>query len=90
MRGRSKKRKARTAAQERWVQQVASMGCIVCGAPAQVHHVIGETAKHNKVAIGQEFILPLCPHHHAWVDQGDDGLEKMKTKLSIRMYYTSP
>ena len=27
--------------------------------PFQRHHVLGRTAKHNKVAIGHEFILPL-------------------------------
>lgn len=27
--------------------------------PIQLHHVLGRSAKHNKVAIGHEFILPV-------------------------------
>lgn len=59
------KRKSRprhTAAEDRHLAAVAALGCLVCGAHAEVHHVrsgcgVGQRASHFKV-------LPLCPGHH--------------------------
>lgn len=57
-----------TAAQKRWYDAVASFGCIECGNPAQIHHCVGASAKIKGVGnIGHQFILPLCPEHHAAV-----------------------
>lgn len=60
------KRKAPTAAQKRFHDAAARLGCVVpgCNAPARIHHCVGASAKHNKVAIGQWWILPLCDDHH--------------------------
>ena len=60
------KRKAPTAAQKRFHDMACSDGCIIpgCGAPARLHHCVGASAKHNKVEIGQWWVLPLCDDHH--------------------------
>ena len=59
-----------TAKQDRWHEWLRDQGCCNCGNPAAVHHCLGSTAKHNKVHIGQDFVLPLCHTCH----QGDDGI----------------
>ena len=53
---------------KRWLEDVASLGCVVCrnlgygATPAEVHHIrkgqgIAQRADHKKT-------LPLCPPHH--------------------------
>ena len=37
--------------------RVAALGCIICGDPAQVHHMRG--CKRNNW-----LTIPLCPEHH--------------------------
>lgn len=56
--------KAPTAKQSRWHDWLAEQGCACCGAPANIHHCVGSTAKQNKVWIGQWFTIPLCDTHH--------------------------
>jgi hypothetical protein len=50
-----------TAADKRHFARVVALGCIVCGSPAQIHHVkagLGMGQRdHSKV-------LPLCLEHH--------------------------
>lgn len=58
---------APTAAQKRWQELVAHMGCIVTRAHpshCQLHHVAGATYKQNRILIGPWFILPLCRELH--------------------------
>ena len=52
------------AAQKRWMEAVRAQGSIISGGPAVIHHVVGRTAKHNKVAIGHWWILPLTDDEH--------------------------
>lgn len=42
------------------MDRVVALGCIVCGSPAEVHHLTGDSG------IGQKSrrVLPLCPPHH--------------------------
>lgn len=54
------------AAQKRWMDEVAKVGPIVNGSGRlELHHVVGVTAKHNKVAIGHYWLLPLPSELHA-------------------------
>jgi len=51
-----------TAAEKRHLARVAELGCIICGSPAQVHHIregqgMGQRAPHF-------LTIPLCPEHH--------------------------
>lgn len=60
--------KQANAAQKKWMSDIAKWaegnldalyGVEWAGAPYQLHHVLGRSAKHNKVAIGHEFIIPV-------------------------------
>lgn len=61
----------------RWMAWVGQRPCINCVAPANVHHCAGATARHNKVAIGDWWLLPLCPECH----QGDDGIHHSRRRF---------
>lgn len=59
-----------TAQEKRWLDDVASLGCIVCRregkghTPAEIHHIDGKTKA------GAHFhVIPLCYFHHR---QGSD------------------
>ena len=66
-----KRGKAPTARQKRWHDAVAQLPCVSCGAtPVHVHHCVGSTTKHNKVWIGQDWVIPLCYDCH----QGPGGV----------------
>lgn len=62
------KRKAPTASQGRFHSAACAGGCIVpgCEAPPALHHCAGASARHNKIAIGQWWVLPLCDGHHQY------------------------
>ena len=67
--------KAPTAAQRRMWDKVASMGCLVCGGPATIHHLFtgaGGRKNHDRVA-------PLCYWHHIGPN-GIDGRQKYSKK----------
>lgn len=63
-----------TKAQQDWQDWLRSQGCVNCGAsnPA-IHHCAGSTAKHNKVHIGQWWVIPLCEDR---CHQGPGGIHK--------------
>lgn len=45
-----------------YLKAVASLGCIICGSPAEVHHIregVGMAQRNDNWNI-----LPLCPAHH--------------------------
>jgi len=52
-------KKKMTAAQKRYVALSCSFGCVVCGAPAEYHHLPGARTV-NAYTAG----YPLCPEHH--------------------------
>lgn len=62
--------KAPTAAQKRWHQWLAETGCYLGLGPACIHHCAGSTAKHDKVEIGQWWVIPLSYEAH----QGPGGI----------------
>lgn len=64
-----------TAAEKRWHDEVAGLGCLVCHVrEVELHHVAGASAKHCKVHVGQQWILPLCHRHHDMVTRSRDEL----------------
>lgn len=66
-----KRGKAPNARQKRWHDAVAQLPCVSCGAtPVHIHHCVGSTTKHNKVHIGQDWVIPLCYDCH----QGPGGV----------------
>lgn len=58
------KRKLPTAAQKRWHSWLAVQGCYLTLGPAELHHCVGASGKHDKVWIGQDFVIPLSPAAH--------------------------
>jgi hypothetical protein len=64
--------KQRTKAERAHHDAVAALGCMVCGGPAEIHHL-----KHHPIT-GEHLtrrdhwlVIPLCPMHHR---QGDWGV----------------
>ena len=62
------KMKQANAKQKQWMKDIAEWsidnidllyGDEWSGAPFHIHHVLGRTAKHNKVPIGHWFLLPV-------------------------------
>ena len=60
--------KQANAVQKEWMTAIADFASTDLAAlygdefdqsPFQLHHVLGRSAKHNKVSIGHEFILPV-------------------------------
>ena len=61
-------------AEKAHLSAVAALGCIVCKAPACVHHIrtgqgMGQRASHFET-------IPLCHYHH----QGAEGIHTIGTK----------
>ena len=49
-------------ADKQYLDKIASLGCIICTSPAEIHHIrsgmgMGQRSPHSRV-------LPLCPAHH--------------------------
>lgn len=59
-----------TAAEKRYHDWLREKGCAICGRPTAIHHAVGSTGKHNKVHIGQWFVVNFCYDHH----QGQGGI----------------
>lgn len=53
-----------TAAQKRWHNDLAGMGCLLGGGPAEIDHLAGASARCDGVWIGQWFVVPLSPFWH--------------------------
>ena len=68
-----------TKAEQSYMNKVAGLGCLICGAPACIHHVrrYGEKRKNSKIA-------PLCYYHH----QGVEGIHFMGKKRWEAKYMT--
>lgn len=61
-------KKAKTAAEKRYHDLVASLGCVVCRnlgygpTPAGIHHI--RTGQGASQRAGHYLVLPLCADHH--------------------------
>tara|TARA_Y100000310_G_C20598574_1_gene771807 strand:- start:1085 stop:1432 length:348 start_codon:yes stop_codon:yes gene_type:complete len=65
------KRNAPTANQKRWREAVRELGSVISGnRPCVIHHPIGVTGKHNKVAIGHWWVIPLTDFEHRELHRG--------------------
>lgn len=55
-----------TAAQKRWHDTLRELGSVLSGLkPVEIHHCAGASAKHNKVWIGQWWVLALTHEEHS-------------------------
>lgn len=58
-----------TAAEKRHLDRVSSLGCIICGAPASLHHPRFSCGMSQRAS--NWLAIPLCPWHH---QQGPHGI----------------
>jgi hypothetical protein len=56
-------------AAERHHDRIAALGCLVCGGPAEVHHVTGYADKPGRFSRDHWLTAPLCPLHHRGVGE---------------------
>lgn len=54
-------KRSSSRAEKIWMSRVAELGCIVCGQPAEIHHIGNGTM--GKRASNFE-VIPLCHLHH--------------------------
>lgn len=54
-----------TAAQKRWQESLRNYGCLVSRSPyCEIHHIVGASAKRQKIWVGQWSVLPLHYRYH--------------------------
>lgn len=54
---------SKTADERRHMDRIAKMPCLVCGAAAQVHHVVSDGYK--RITKSHKRVTPLCSNHHS-------------------------
>lgn len=64
--------KRRTAAEQRHFNRVGEMGCLVCGGPAEIHHVTSDGF--GWIGRSHRRVVPLCPYHHRI---GSDAVQEL-------------
>ena len=53
-----------SAAEKRHMGRVAALGCLVCGAPATIHHVTGFADRMGRFSRSHRLVVPLAPEYH--------------------------
>lgn len=71
----------KTAEEASHMDRVAGLGCLVCGCPASIHHVMHAPGKVRRR--DHRFIAPLCREHH----QGDTGVHGLGSENAFRDYW---
>lgn len=71
-----------TVLEKRHMQRVAEMGCLVCGSPAQLHHVTAQI-EGGRIPRSHKLVTPLCPRHH----QIQHGAHESVEALSHRGFH---
>lgn len=51
-----------TKHEKQWLNRVAELGCIICGNPAQIHHIREGQGMAQRAS--NYLVIPLCPDHH--------------------------
>ena len=83
--------KPANAAQKQWMKDIAewaevNIDLIYHGANSiQLHHVLGRSAKNNKVAIGHWFVIPV-PYHLHDVSSGHPENVTHHKKAFVKMF----
>lgn len=57
-----------TSAERLHMSLVAGLGCVICHAPAEIHHMKTNPITGRHLGMGQRasnfHVIPLCPRHH--------------------------
>jgi hypothetical protein len=51
-----------TKREKQWLSKVADLGCLICGAPAEIHHI--RTGQGMGQRASNFLVIPLCEFHH--------------------------
>lgn len=68
------------AEQAHW-DRVVRLGCLVCGGPANLHHIMVMPGKIRRR--DHRFVVPLCQRHH----QGDFGVHGLGSEAAFKRMY---
>ena len=73
-----KAKAAPTAKEKRHMDRIASLGCLKCGKPASLHHLMKAPGKVRRR--DHRFVVPLCRDHH----QGDEGVHGLGSEAAFK------
>lgn len=63
-----------TKAEKEHLERVAALGCIICHAPAEIHHLRRNPVTGEHLGMGQRasnfHVIPLCPRCHRTGGEG--------------------
>ena len=65
------KKRAMNSSEKAHAARLASMGCVICGKPATIHH-----ERRYGAPTDHRLLVPLCPEHHQ-IQWGKESLEYM-------------
>lgn len=68
-----------SAGQLEFREAVRALGCPWCKQPAEIHHPVGRTGKHQGQPVGHWWLLPLCERHHRHPNVGIHSHPMRKT-----------
>lgn len=66
-----------TAAEQRHMDRVAALGCLVSGRPATLHHVTGYADRMGRFARSHSLVVPLAPEYHLIQHGPDLSVERL-------------
>ena len=68
-----KRKKSKSKEITKRFNSIAEMGCVICGAPTEIHHCLGAKFGSGKgMKAGDEKTFGLCYPHH----RGEDGIHR--------------
>jgi len=65
-------------------EKLADMGCVICGQPPQIHHLIGLKYRGLGQKADDQYTIPLCHNHHT----GQNGIHQLGKGLWERTFGT--
>lgn len=79
-------KKPPTPAEKAHMAWVASLPCLVCGAPSTCHHVTGYADRMGRVSRRHDRVAPLCPTHHQIQHGPRESVEALGHRGFYQMY----
>jgi hypothetical protein len=77
-------RQANAAEQRHW-QRILEDGCLVCGMPAEIHHVVSDG--YQRLLRDNRYVAPLCPAHHRLTARDPSGIKLSVEELGHLGFY---
>lgn len=77
-----------TAIEKKYMGEIASLGCVICGSPAEIHHIRQGQGMSQRAS--NFLVIPLCPHHHRLGGHGESihqgqGMFEMRYDDELRL-----